>query len=206
MVKKSLFIVQLNPADYLTLTGLFFASISIIQVLSGNFYLAIAFMFVGMFVDAFDGVISRKFGWASEFGRYLDGFVDIFNYLVAPLLFLYLYGLNDTVSLILIFIFIVSAVLRLSKFNMIGNIEEGDKLSYLGMPVFWSQFLVVILVVLSWYLPKIVFITISDLALAGMSFCMILNRKFWKPQQYAVMILIMLAIIIWFFCLHFIRA
>jgi CDP-diacylglycerol--serine O-phosphatidyltransferase len=206
MVKKSLFIVQLNPADYLTLIGLFFAGISIIQVLSGNFYLAIAFMFLGMFADAFDGVISRKFGWASEFGRYLDGFVDIFNYLVAPLLFLYLYGLNDTVSLMVIFIFIASGILRLSKFNMIGNIEEGDKLSYLGLPVFWSQFLVVILVVLSWYLPKNVFIIISDLALLGMSFCMILNKKSWKPQKYVVMILVMLAIIIWFFYLHFMGA
>jgi len=205
MQKKPLFIVQLNPADYLTLLGLLFAGISIVQVIAGNFYLAISFMFLGMFADAFDGVISRKFGWASEFGRFLDGFVDVFNYLVVPLLFLYVSGLNDLISLIVIFIFMTSGILRLSKFNMIGNIEEGDKLSYLGLPVFWSQFLVVILFLLSWYVPKNIFVILSDLSLFGMSICMILNRKFWKPQRYAVMILVMSAIIIWFFYLHFVR-
>lgn len=203
MQKKELFIVKLNFADYFTLLSLLFAGVSIVQIMTGNLYLSISFMFLGMFADAFDGVISRKYGLASEFGRFLDGFVDVFNYLVAPTLFLYVYMKPDLFTLIIIFLFITSGILRLSKFNIIGNLEEGDKLSYLGLPVFWSQFLVVVLFVLSWYLSKDVFVILSDMSLLIMSFCMVLNRKFWKPQKYALMILFMTAIIFLFLYLHF---
>jgi len=203
MQRKKLFIVKLNPADCLTLLGLFFSLIAIVQILSHNFYLAISFMFLGMFADAFDGVISRKFGFGSDFGRYLDGFVDVFSYLVAPILFLYLYGVNDFVSLEVFFIFIASGILRLSKFNIVGNIEEEDKLSYLGLPVFWSQFLVVTLFIFSWYVSKTIFVIVSDISLLLMSFCMILNKKFWKPQQYALMVLVMLVVVVLFFYFHY---
>ena len=189
MKNRQFFIVQLNPADYMTLLAMFFSGVSIIQILSRNFYLAISFVALSTISDIFDGFLARKFGWESEFGRYLDSFVDTFNYLFIPTLFFYVYGLNDLVSTLVFFVFLSSGILRLSRFNIIGNLKEGDRFLYLGLPVGWNQFVFLILFIVSWFIPKAVFYVLTDLSLLGLSFGMLLNRRFWKPQQFFLVIL-----------------
>ena len=205
MKNKPFFIVQPNPADYMTLLAMFFSGISIIQILSRNFYLAISFMFMSTISDIFDGFLARKFGWESEFGRYLDSFVDMFNYLFIPALFFYVYGLNDLVATLVFFVFISAGMLRLTRFNIIGNLKEGDRVLYLGLPVGWNQMVFLLLFIASWYIPKETFSLLTQLSLLGLSFGMLLNRKFWKPQQTFLITLagLILILSICFFYLQF---
>ena len=94
MVKKY-FIVRLNRVDYLTVTGIFLASCSGALINGDRFSLALAVLFLAMLVDALDGILARKFHLERDFGRYLDGFVDVFDYLVIPSFFLYRWGFNN---------------------------------------------------------------------------------------------------------------
>jgi len=135
-----------------------------------------------MLADAFDGIVARRFGWETEFGRYLDGFVDVFNYLVLPNLALWRLGFRGPVAAPFIIAMIACGVLRLSKFNMIGNIKRDGEAKYLGLPVFWSQLLFFPLYLLSARLPA-AFFPACAAAWALMSVAFLWNGAFFKPKN-----------------------
>ena len=138
--------------------------------------------------DAFDGIVARKYGWESLFGRYLDGFVDAFNYLVLPSVILWSMGLErqgfyGILQLAVFFIFTALGIMRLSIFNVIGNIKVCGGRAYLGLPVFWSQFLVALLFLLKGLVSHHVWVVITNLSLLLMGGCFIINKPFWKPKN-----------------------
>lgn len=152
---KNRLIVTLNPVDLLTLSGLVLSLTAMGLALAGNFALSLAILYLAMLADAFDGIMARKFGTEREFGRYLDGFIDVFDYLLAPVLFLYLWGMQAWYYAPLFMLFIACGVIRLSVFNEIGNIKtEEQGLSYLGMPVFWSVLFLGWIYIASWVTGK----------------------------------------------------
>lgn len=131
------YIITLNKVDWLTLSGVVTTWFAIMLCLYGKIYASIALLFIAMLADAFDGILARKYGTERNFGRYLDGFMDVLIYLVSPCLILYTSGFSGVLSIFLMLL-IAAGCVRLSVFNDVGNIEESDGLSYLGMPVFWS--------------------------------------------------------------------
>lgn len=194
MMENGRFIIQLNWVDGLTLTGLALSSLSMGFAMAGEFSFALSILFLAMLTDAFDGILARRFGTERNFGRYLDGFVDVFDYLAAPALFLYCWGFNSWYAVIVLILFIVAGVVRLSVFNEIGNIkDEKDGLSYLGMPVFWSVLFLGVLHILSWLIDKAVFMP----AIAGIfsvyAFMMVSNRRFHKFKNWKAMLLVLLS-------------
>ena len=140
MSQESRFIIRLNWVDCITLSGVFTSSLAVLAALNGYIYLCAALLFLAMLGDALDGLLARKFKLERNFGRYLDGFMDILIYLVAPCLALYLHGFNGLWALSLWPVLLCGST-RLAVFNDIGNIQESNGLAYLGMPVFWSVFI-----------------------------------------------------------------
>ncbi len=204
------FIVSINPAGALTLAGLavdvaaFLLLLDVPALATGHsfapalagenrFFLGISLMYLGMLADAFDGFIARRFRWESEFGRYLDGFVDVFNYLVIPNLALWRLGFHGTSAGALIMLMIACGILRLSKFNMIGNITDKGEKKYLGLPVFWSQLLFVPLYLVFAY-ASAWFFSACALVWGVMSVAFIINRPFFKPKNPIVMAVILLGL------------
>lgn len=193
-------IVSLNPASWLTLLGLCL-SVSAFLILADvpslspgrslssadgsepRFFLALGLMYLGMLADAFDGIAARKYGWESEFGRYLDGFADVFNYLVVPNLALWRLGFSGPLAGIVIVVMIAAGSLRLSKFNMIGNIKHEGTSKYLGLPVFWSQLLLFPLYLVFVFVPRPAFHVTAALVWPLMSFAFVYNRPFFKPKN-----------------------
>ena len=197
-----LFIVRLNWVDVYSLVGLVMAFFSILSAVNGRLSTSLGFMFLAMFFDAFDGVLARKFGTERPFGRYLDGFIDSVSYIAAPGVFLYCWGFIAWYYLAAYAAYGICAILRLSVFNDIGNIKEGDKLSYLGMPVFWVHFVCGASYLLAFGIRQVqaVFPFLAA-CLVVYSFLMILNRRFYKPQNKIVMALVISGASILFFCL-----
>lgn len=199
-MRKDLFIIRLNPVGWLTLAGLgidlaaFFLLIDLPGQEPGSsfapdegssrvFFLAMGLMYLGMLTDAFDGILARKYKLDGEFGRYLDGFVDVFNYLVLPNLALWRLGFRGPVAALVMTVMIGTGILRLSKFNQIGNIKEGGTSKYLGLPVFWSQLLLFPLYLLFALAPGNAFHIAAAAAWTAMSFAFIYNGAFYKPKN-----------------------
>jgi CDP-diacylglycerol--serine O-phosphatidyltransferase len=199
-MEKNIFIIRLNPACYLTLAGLaldlaaFFLLVDLPAIEAGRsfaaeggtaarFHLAVGLMYLGMLADAYDGRLARAFGWESDFGRYLDGFVDVFNYLVLPNLALWRLGFRGPAAGAVMAVMIGAGLLRLAKFNMIGNIKVDGASKYLGLPVFWSQLLFFPLYLLFAFAPGWAFQAATGVAWTAMAFAFLYNRAFFKPRN-----------------------
>jgi phosphatidylserine synthase len=178
---KDPFIVRLTWVDGLTLCGLVLASLAACLALHGQFAFALSLLFVAMIADAFDGILARKFGMERDFGRYLDGFIDVYDYLAVPALFLYLWGFNTWYYGAVLILFMMCGVVRLSHFNEIGNVQnEEDELSYLGMPVFWSILLLGGLYAVSWLIPPKFLFPPAAVLFTAFAVLMLCNRPFHK--------------------------
>lgn len=190
---KTRVIVRLNWVDLFTLTGLLFALGALLATAQRHPELALGLLFLAVLCDAFDGVLARRFGLARDFGRYLDGFVDVFIYLIGPAALFYTMGFDAPWDLAILVAFIAAGLIRLSVFNDIGNVEvqvagQEAKLGYLGMPVFWAAF------VAAGYYP-LLNLAGPDLAepalgavLLIFAVLMLHNADYWKPRNKAVML------------------
>lgn len=203
MNEKKYFIVSLNWADWLTLSSLLLSSLGLLSALHAMLTLAIGLMLLAMFVDMLDGLVARSMKLESEFGRYLDSFCDVFTYLVLPMFILYQFGMQDVLSISALFIFLVCGLLRLSRFNIIGVIEDSGVAYHVGLQVIWSHLLVVLAFPTWMWLGKTVRYPLI-LVLLVMSLFMIYNLKFPKPTRYTFQSIAILSVTALYFYLHLI--
>lgn len=188
------FIVKLNRVDLITLSSVLTTFIAMMFAIEGHLYFAMALLFLAMTADALDGMLARKWGLEREFGRYLDGFMDVLIYLVVPSIIMLQWQFDGYWS-IFILLMIACGCIRLSVFNQVGNIEESGsdeqkegaekKLSYMGMPVFWSVFILAAIMILE----KLIGLALSHIVLAvsltAFSFYMIIDKAFFKFSSLA---------------------
>lgn len=202
MNKRPHLIVSPSWVDWLTLGSLLLSVVGLWCAVQENLSLAIVFMLLAMFVDMLDGLLARRFGLESEFGRYLDSFCDVFTYLVLPLFILYQFGMQDMLSVTALFIFLASGLMRLSRFNIVGTVEEKNVQYHVGLQVVWSQ-LVVVLAFPAWHwLGSLARYPLS-LVLMLMSFLMVRNILVRKPTQYTLLTVIILSVAGLYAYLHF---
>jgi len=202
MKQRSFFIVSLSWVDWLTMSSLLLSVIGLLCAFHENLPLAIVFMLLAMFVDMLDGLLARRFRLDSEFGRYLDGFCDVFTYLLLPLFILYQFGMQDMYSVTVLFIFLVCGLLRLSRFNIVGTVEEKNVQFHVGLQVIWSQ-LVVVFAFPAWsWLGSPARYPLM-LVLLIMSFFMVRNILVPKPIQYTLLTVIILSVAGVYTYLHF---
>ncbi|NNC44784.1 MAG: phosphatidylserine synthase, partial [Winogradskyella sp.] len=70
--------------NFITLLNLFSGCIAVIFALQNNFVLASFFVFAGIFLDFFDGLVARKLGVQSDMGIQLDSLADLVTSGVVP--------------------------------------------------------------------------------------------------------------------------
>ena len=201
-MKNSWFIVDLNWVDWITLAGITVALAAIGAILKGLFTLAIAMLFLSMLIDALDGMLARKFKLERDFGRYLDSFSDVLQYLVAPALLLYQWGFNNLIYTALLILFVIAGIIRLSIFNAIGNIKDDNNLHYLGMPVFWATFIISGAYLLSFELSRSLVFLLLSVALILYSIAMIYNGRFHKFKSLSIILFLTLSGFLVFVSLH----
>lgn len=187
------FIVKLNRVDLITLSSVLTTFVSMAYAMEGYLYFSMALLFIAMTADAVDGILARKWGLEREFGRYLDGFMDVIIYLVVPSIIMLQWGFNGFWS-IFILLMIACGCIRLSVFNQVGNLEEKEesrvsivssetkskKLSYMGMPVFWSVFILAFAMMIEGIVGTAMAYIVLALAITIFSFYMVVDKPFFK--------------------------
>ncbi len=201
-MKQPHLLIRLNSADYITLTGLIFSSTAVFCALKQQLFLSVAMLFFAMLADALDGIYARYHKLERSFGRYLDGFMDQILYLIAPALVFYLSGFNGIWSLFLL-LMIACGSIRLAVFNEVGNIDGNSGLSYPGMPVFWSVFILSAWLPLRFLLSPLSGCLLLSTVLFLFSMAMLWQRPFYKFKHLGVIIMITLLGSSIFILLHF---
>ena len=164
-LRKTFFILP----NLFTLGSVFCGFFAITTVASGEhpssaqlFQAAIAILF-GVFFDIADGRVARLTKTQSALGLQLDSLADVITFGVAPAVMMYRWGLDGLrshipyvgphIGLVLTFIYLACAALRLARFNVLAIAEkkddEGPGKYILGLAVPVAAAVLVSLVVVS---------------------------------------------------------
>lgn len=135
-------------------------------------YLAIAVAFVSMFFDYLDGTVARKYG-GSSYGKVLDSLYDVIGFVLFPSLVVIIMADWRWWALIVVIVYHLSASLRLARFTTQGYIE-GDKKYYIGAPVLFSKYALLI--------SPLAHAHLSVLILGSLTPLMISSKPFKKPH------------------------
>lgn len=193
MTKKKHLLVQLSKADYVTLTAVFLIINAFWLLWHGKTELAISLAFVSTFLDYMDGVVARKYG-GSPYGKVLDSLYDTLGWVLFPALVINIQSGWTWLSIIVTSIFCVVAVLRLGRFTVDGYIES-DKRYYVGLPVLFSKYAIL--------LAFVAHGALSVIWLATMTPLMISSRRIAKPHPITAQAeLLYAAIFLWLALYH----
>jgi phosphatidylserine synthase len=135
--KKNL-LAELSLADYITVLSNFLILNGFWLLWNGHMLLAIAVVFVSMYLDYLDGWTARKYG-GSPYGKVLDSLYDILGWVLFPALVVNIQTHWAWWSVVITTLYCMAAAIRLSRFTVAGYVET-DKRYYTGMPVSYSRY------------------------------------------------------------------
>jgi len=122
---NSPWLIRLNRVDCITLLSVPLTLLAISEVLQQRLMSALALLYLAMTADALDGMLARRWHLTRNFGRYLDGFMDVLIYLLTPALIVMQWGFTGA-WLIPLGLMVGCGCIRLAVFNESGNLGEAD--------------------------------------------------------------------------------
>jgi phosphatidylserine synthase len=148
--KKKLLIFELKLEDCLILcvlalgvTSTFFSNKEILApALTALFAATVMYLIASTYARRIGG------GNALGFTRALNSFVSGLVFLVAPCIFFYHWGYNGVFHSVTLLVFMLCGIFRISAFNYFGSRQDAHKYYYVGMPVFWSPVVVLVVFIL----------------------------------------------------------
>lgn len=130
-MRKGIYILP----NLLTLTGMLFGFLSVINSLNGDFTNAAWYILVAGVFDMMDGWVARLTKTTSRFGLELDSLSDLVSFGVAPALMMYIWALKPFGRLgwVGAFLFAACGALRLARFNV--QMTGSEKKYFTGLPI-----------------------------------------------------------------------
>lgn len=121
-----------------TASGLLWGFLAMLAIIANTWGIALLWMSVAVAVDAIDGPLSRRFRTRQRLphfnGALLDTVVDFVNYVVVPVLFMFMAGLLPTRTSLL-----VVAVVLLASGYQFGQSDAKTPDNYFrGFPSYWN--------------------------------------------------------------------
>lgn len=107
---------------------------SIILAAQGAFFQSAGLIVLAAVLDGLDGRLARLTGTTSEFGLQFDSLADVVSFGAAPAMFVHRWALGAAgeAGWLAAFLFLVSAAMRLARFNI--QSARADKRYFAGLP------------------------------------------------------------------------
>ena len=126
-----------------TLSSLFCGLYSILQSTaalssdSGALGRAALAIFFALFFDGLDGRVARLTRTQSAFGVQIDSLVDLVSFGAAPAVLVYRWALEPLgwIGVGAAFAFLACGALRLARFNILAESDDGPKHHFIGLPI-----------------------------------------------------------------------
>lgn len=136
IINNKLSIVKAFPS-LLTITSLLLGLFAIDSAVNNNPILSIYLILLASICDLLDGRIARVLKVTSDFGGELDSLSDFITFGVAPAFVMYYCLLYNDYPLgwISICLYIVAAILRLARFNVLNKTSDSYSNYFSGIPV-----------------------------------------------------------------------
>jgi CDP-diacylglycerol--serine O-phosphatidyltransferase len=122
------------PAIF-TVLNLLLGYYAIAKAVKGEVLVAAILVLVAAVLDKLDGLVARKTGTESDFGRELDSIADVVSFGVAPALISFAWALNQVgrIGWFATFWFLTCGSLRLARFNV--QSDHADRRFFVGLPI-----------------------------------------------------------------------
>jgi CDP-diacylglycerol---serine O-phosphatidyltransferase len=135
-------VVNLHPRidwlpDAVTSVGLVLGCLSLVSAFDGHFERSAILIDASLICDVLDGLVARVSHAAAPFGAELDSLSDVVAFGVAPAGLVYSWALKPLGlwGVLIIGPFVISAALRLARFNVEATSGRGSKMRFVGLPV-----------------------------------------------------------------------
>lgn len=123
---------KLGPAGLVTIASLGFAWAAVGLLVTGNLRWSVLAALVAFVLDMVDGLVARRTGTASDFGRTLDSLADIVNYSVWSALAAALWIVPGIWGWLVGGLIVVGGAVRLARFTVDG-FDDGPIKYYRGV-------------------------------------------------------------------------
>jgi len=188
---------HLNVPNMITTLGLVFGIVACYFLTQRDLRMAIIFLFFAGVMDVVDGYVAVKLNQISDFGKYLDSFVDFFTCIIIPV-----WMVHDMIGGYPLYPLVVAAMIyycmcglwRLSYYNI------GDHGKFFtGLPVPGSMMLVTITIwcVVMYGIPvwvsAVVFFVIGTLMISGIK---LPKYGLWQKVMAGVGLVFLIVVII----------
>lgn len=188
-------VIRTNLANVVSAIALLFTWLAIVFLLEDKFFFSFGLILLALVFDALDGYLARKLSIDNLFGRAIDGYVDVINYLVYPaLVFLLYFKFTNFFSVISIFVFLAAGIIRLARFEIRGIKKIQGMLYYEGLPVFISPVIIIIFLALNPIMNSLLFFWFFIFILFIVSALMVQTFKFPKPKNILPVLLLILVL------------
>jgi CDP-diacylglycerol--serine O-phosphatidyltransferase len=138
--KNKVFELRLYIADAFSFLNLSSGLASIFASINHKYTLAVLFILLGVFFDAFDGKIARHFKRETLLGLQLDSLADLVTFSLAIIVLFNVMFSFALPILIISFVHISAGAFRLARYNVI-KLKDPDNKVYLGTPITWNGIL-----------------------------------------------------------------
>jgi len=94
-------------------------------------------IFFALFFDGLDGRVARLTRTQSAFGVQIDSLVDLVSFGAAPAVLVFRWALEPLgwIGVAVGFAFLACGALRLARFNLLADSDEGPKHHFVGLPI-----------------------------------------------------------------------
>ncbi|QNK89142.1 CDP-diacylglycerol--serine O-phosphatidyltransferase [Sporosarcina sp. resist] len=166
-----------NIPSMITIGNFICGILAICSLFFHDIYAAAFFIFVGMFLDFFDGMVARKLNAVSDIGKELDSFADLITFGVAPSMLAYSVTLHNIpfIGILCTLAYSICGVIRLARFN----VHQSKSPTFIGMPI---PFAGICLVLLSFMNNSLVLV----IGICGLSYLMVSKIKFLHFKKLVV--------------------
>lgn len=132
---ETLHFLQLVPS-IVTITGMCLGLTALRYVIAERYEAAVILILLAAVLDGLDGLIARRLRVTSNFGAELDSLADFFNFGVLPAILVYQFALTGAggIGWVFVLVYVISACLRLARFNVARGQEENSPKHFTGVP------------------------------------------------------------------------
>jgi CDP-diacylglycerol--serine O-phosphatidyltransferase len=121
-----------------TLFNLFLGYLALMQIIKGNFLVAIYLITGSVIMDGFDGTVARLTKTESNFGVQLDSLVDGVTFGLVSAALIYLWGFKaeySQIGKVISFLFLSAGIIRLARFNVLKEVNAVPANIFIGLPI-----------------------------------------------------------------------
>ncbi len=140
---------------------------------------ALLLLAIAILMDKLDGMVARRLGQQSDFGRELDSLADAVSFCVAPALLTVL-RVHGAASAVAGMLFVAAGIWRLAYYNLTGLSGSGDDERFTGVPTTIAASWYLILAALLSHAPGSTTAVVLPLAHLALALAMVSAIRFPK--------------------------